>query len=100
MFIGLAVGCAPTIEEPSVGDEPAASTLSVEAVSTYMRRLESFGLSGALLIAESGLHNHADLVRLATAGARGFLVGESLMRKEDVRLATRRLLGLEEDQAA
>lgn len=53
-----------------------------------------------LLIAESGLRSHADLVRLAIAGARGFLVGESLMRQADVRLATRRLLGLEEDQAA
>ena len=53
-----------------------------------------------LLIAESGLHSHADLRRLAHAGARGFLVGESLMRQPDVRLATRRLLGLEGEAAA
>ena len=48
-----------------------------------------------LLVAESGLYAHADLERMARAGARAFLVGESLMRQNDVTAATRRLLGLE-----
>jgi indole-3-glycerol phosphate synthase len=48
-----------------------------------------------ILVAESGLHGHADLARMARAGARAFLVGESLMRERDVAAATRRLLGLE-----
>jgi len=48
-----------------------------------------------LVVAESGLHAHADLMRMAAAGARAFLVGESLMREADVTAATRRLLGLE-----
>jgi indole-3-glycerol phosphate synthase len=48
-----------------------------------------------LLVAESGLYNHADLLRMARAGAGAFLVGESLMREADVMAATRRLLGLE-----
>jgi indole-3-glycerol phosphate synthase len=46
-----------------------------------------------LLVAESGLERHADLVRMRRAGARAFLVGESLMRQPDVTGATRSLLG-------
>jgi indole-3-glycerol phosphate synthase len=45
-----------------------------------------------LLVAESGLYRHDDLLRMAEVGARCFLVGESLMREADVTSATRRLL--------
>jgi indole-3-glycerol phosphate synthase len=46
-----------------------------------------------IVIAESGVRSPADLDRLAKAGARCFLVGESLMREPDVTAATRDLLG-------
>src|SRR5262245_23864315 len=46
-----------------------------------------------IVIAESGIAAHGDLVRLAKAGVRAFLVGESLMRQADVTAATRALLG-------
>ena len=41
-----------------------------------------------LLVAESGLHERADLTRLRAAGARAFLIGESLLRQTDVAAAT------------
>jgi indole-3-glycerol phosphate synthase len=47
-----------------------------------------------IVVAESGIRRTADLDRLAAAGARCFLVGESLLREPDVSAATRRLLGL------
>lgn len=47
-----------------------------------------------VLVAESGLYSHEDLQRMARVGAQRFLVGESLMRQEDVTAATRSLLGL------
>jgi indole-3-glycerol phosphate synthase len=56
-------------------------------------RLADLMPPGKTLVAESGLTGPADLARMARAGARCFLVGESLMRKPDVAAATRALLG-------
>ncbi|MGV1014868.1 MAG: indole-3-glycerol phosphate synthase TrpC [Methyloceanibacter sp.] len=45
-----------------------------------------------IVIAESGIFAHEDLTRLASCGVNTFLVGESLMRQQDVAKATRALL--------
>ncbi|MDB9838567.1 indole-3-glycerol phosphate synthase TrpC [bacterium] len=45
-----------------------------------------------LIVCESGLSSPADLADMARYGARSFLIGESLMRQDDVAAATRTLL--------
>lgn len=45
-----------------------------------------------MVISESGLFTPGDLARMAQAGARSFLIGEALMRQDDVTAATRKIL--------
>ncbi len=56
-------------------------------------RLAPLAPAGCLLVAESGISSVEDLRRLARAGARAFLVGESLMREADPGAALRTLRG-------
>jgi indole-3-glycerol phosphate synthase len=51
--------------------------------------------AGKVIVGESGIHTPDDLARLAGAGIKAFLVGESLMRQSDVAAATRALLARE-----
>ncbi len=65
-------------------------TLTTDLATT--ERLAPRVPPGRLVVAESGLGTPADLARMARAGARAFLIGESLMRQGDVAAATRSLL--------
>jgi indole-3-glycerol phosphate synthase len=55
-------------------------------------RLARGAPDAALLVSESGIFTPADAAEVASAGASAILVGESLMRQEDVEAATRGLL--------
>ncbi|MBI5397819.1 MAG: indole-3-glycerol phosphate synthase TrpC [Verrucomicrobia bacterium] len=49
--------------------------------------------SGKTLVAESGIHTRADVERLARCGVNAILVGESLMRSNDIPAKVRELIG-------
>ena len=65
-------------------------TLQVDLATTEALAAQVPG--DLLLVSESGLSAPADLARMARAGATAFLIGESLMRHDDVAAATRALL--------
>jgi len=50
--------------------------------------------SDILLVSESGIRTREDVLKLEAAGVSAILVGESLMRADDIGLATQKLLGL------
>lgn len=52
--------------------------------------------SDRLVVAESGIEQREDVVRLAAGGVQAMLVGESLMRAADIGAAVDRLLGAQE----
>lgn len=65
-------------------------TLKTDTVTTKL--LASKVPAEKILISESGLYTPEDLAEMANAGARCFLIGESLMRQDDVAEAVRTLL--------
>lgn len=81
-----------------------ACALGADMIGINNRNLKSFAVSiettlklagdvpdDCLVIAESGLYSRADLDRCAAAGVTSFLIGEALMRQDDVTVATRQL---------
>ncbi|MFZ4085154.1 MAG: hypothetical protein ACOYK1_06420 [Vampirovibrionia bacterium] len=63
--------------------------LSVFNLETTINLVEEFKdrLKDRFIISESGISSAEDIKRLMNYGVKGFLVGESLMRQEDVKAA-------------
>lgn len=87
--------------ELDVALESGATLIGVNNrdLHTFDVRLETFERLAptfpehVVAVAESGIFTHDDVRRMGAAGARAVLVGESLMRQDDVAAATRALLG-------
>jgi indole-3-glycerol phosphate synthase len=71
-----------------------------ETTLATSKRLAPLVPSDRLVVSESGIFTPADVASVMAAGVSAILVGESLMRQQDVAAATRALIAREKAEAA
>ena len=104
--VALGLGMDALVEVHDASELERALTLKSRLIGVNNRNLKDFTVDfartyelvgsapeGCTFVAESGLGLKADLDAMAQHGVNCFLVGESLMRQQDVEAATRALIG-------
>lgn len=94
------------VEVHTVEELGRAASVGADIIGVNNRDLHSLGVSldksreliklrpsGALMIAESGITNRREVDELLGLGYNGFLIGESLMRVDDIESELKRLIG-------
>lgn len=102
----LGLGMDVLVEVHDEAEFDRALALKSRLIGVNNRNLKDFSVSfdrtyelvgrapeGCTFVAESGLTSRGDLDAMAEHGVRCFLIGESLMRQDDVEAATRALVG-------
>ncbi|MBI1416716.1 MAG: indole-3-glycerol phosphate synthase TrpC [Limimaricola sp.] len=85
------LGRAALLKSPLIGINNR-NLHTFETTLDTTRKLAKLVPADRMIVAESGLSTPDDLAAMAKYGARAFLIGESLMRQDDVAAATRTLL--------
>jgi indole-3-glycerol phosphate synthase len=111
--LALEAGLAALVEVHNEQELDRALAIGAELIGVNNRDLKTFKVDLAtterlasilqarsrapaqtpLLVAESGIHQRADVERLSKCGARAILVGETLMRSPDITAKVSELLG-------
>ncbi len=94
--VGRAWGMEPLVEVHNLPELESALSAGARVVGINNRNLKTFHVDlqvtlslmkhvpgDAAVISESGIKTREDVLRLADAGARGFLIGESLVTAQD-----------------
>lgn len=100
------LGLAPLVELYEPANLPRVLAAGATLIGVNNRDLKTFDVDlshcirlrdqvplDSVFVAESGIHERSDVLRLEEAGVDAMLVGESLMREADIGTAVRRLLG-------